>query len=151
MGGRPGRAASASQLRTVPQPPGPMTTLADTHATSSAGITACVGGCVAAVGMWQTGLVAALPAAAGLTALAASDLVSRRFSLTVLRLASVLVIAGLVFDAIRDAAWDRMVGAGAITGLVALTNGDPLDEYTRARLRRRTARHVRGRCTSVAL
>ena len=76
-----------------------MKTVAGTHTLRTAGMTGCVGGCLAAVGLWQTGLIAAVPAATGLTALAASDLGTRRFSLAILRVASALVIVGLLLDA----------------------------------------------------
>lgn len=117
-GGGPGGATSTARLRTDPELPGPMKTVADTHTLRTVGMTGCVGGCVAAVGLWQTGLIAAVPAATGLTALAASDLASRRFSLTSLRAASALVIVGLLLDAARGSAWDRLAIAAAVTGLI---------------------------------
>ncbi|MGH9242934.1 MAG: hypothetical protein ACRD29_01170 [Acidimicrobiales bacterium] len=83
-------------------------------------MTGFVGGCLAAVGLWQTGLIAAVPAATGLTALAASDLGTRRFSLAILRVASALVIVGLLVDAARDSAWDRLAIAAAVTGLTGV-------------------------------
>ena len=83
-------------------------------------MTGCVSGCVAAVGLWQTGLIAAIPAATGLTALATSDLAAKRFSLTLLRAASALVIVGLLLDAARGSAWDRLAIAVAITGLTGV-------------------------------
>lgn len=96
-----------------------MNTFARTHAPKTAGLTGCLGGCVAALGFWRTGLIAAVPAATGLTALAASDLATHRFSLKTLRLATALVVAGLVIDAMRSSAWDRLVATVAVTGLVA--------------------------------
>lgn len=83
-------------------------------------MTGCLGGCVAAVGLWQTGLIAAVPAATGLTALAISDLAAKRFSLTLLRAASALVIVGLLLDAARASAWNRLAIAVAITGLTGV-------------------------------
>lgn len=97
-----------------------MTTVVGTHKLRMAGMTGCVGGCVAAVGLWQTGLIAAVPAATGLTALAASDLATRRFSLAALRVASALVVAGLLLDTVRDSAWERLAIAAAVSGLVAV-------------------------------
>ena len=97
-----------------------MNSLAGTHTLKAAGVTRCVGGCVAAFGFWQTGLIAAVPAAMGLTALAASDLTTHRFSLKTLRLATALVVAGFVVDAMRASAWDRLVATVAVAGLVAL-------------------------------
>lgn len=97
-----------------------MSSLAGTHALKTAGLTGCVGACTAALGFWQTGLIAAVPAATGLTALAASDLTTHRFSLKTLRLATALVVTGLVIDAMRASAWDRLVPTVAVAGLVAL-------------------------------
>lgn len=97
-----------------------MKTVAGPHTLRTAGITGSVGGCVAAVGLWQTGLIAAVPAATGLTALAASDLATRRFSLAALRVASALVVAGLLLDTARDSAWDRLAITAAISGLAAV-------------------------------
>jgi hypothetical protein len=71
-------------------------------------------------GLWRTGLIAAIPAAWGLTALAASDLTSHRFSLKTLRRVTALVVAGLLVDAVRSSAWDRLVVTAAIACLVAL-------------------------------
>ena len=96
-----------------------MSSVAGARTQKTAGLTGCLGGCMAALGLWQTGLIAAVPAATGLTALAASDLATHRFSLKTLRLASALVVAGLVIDAMRASAWDRLVATVAVTGLVA--------------------------------
>lgn len=117
-GGGPGTASSTTRQRKEPEPLGLMRTAADTQTLRTAGI-GCVGGCAAAIGMWQTGLIAAVPAATGLTALAASDLVTRRFSLAVLRCASVLVLAALLLDTARDAEWHRLMIAVAVSGFVA--------------------------------
>lgn len=84
-----------------------------------AGLTGCVGGSLAALGYLHTGSVAAVPAATGLAALAASDLTSHRFSLRTLRLAAGLVAAGLLIDSSRAAAWDRLAVAAAVTLLIA--------------------------------
>lgn len=84
-----------------------------------AGLTGCVGGSLAALGYLHTGMVASVPAATGLAALAASDLTSRRFSLRTLRVASVFVAVGLLVDSRRAAAWDRLAVAAAVTALVA--------------------------------
>lgn len=97
-----------------------MSSLAGTHTLKTVGLTGCVGGCAAAIGFWQTGLVATVPAATGLAALAASDLTSHRFSLKTLRLATALVVAGLIVDAMRSSGWDRLVATAAMAGLVAL-------------------------------
>lgn len=75
---------------------------------------------MAALGLWQTGLIAAVPAATGLTALATTDLATHRFSLKTLRSATALAVAGLVVDAMRSSAWDQLVEAVAATGLVGL-------------------------------
>jgi leader peptidase (prepilin peptidase)/N-methyltransferase len=85
-----------------------------------AGLTGCVGGSLAALGYLHTGMVAAVPAATGLAALAASDLTSHRFSLRTLRAASALVAAGLLVDTSRAAAWDRLAVAAALTVLIAV-------------------------------
>lgn len=119
-GGGPGRATSTALVRTDPELPGPMKTVAGTHTLRTVGMTGCVGGCAAAVALWQTGLIAAVPAATGLTALAASDLATRRFSLTILRVASALVAGGLVLDSASDSAWDQLAIAAAASGIVAI-------------------------------
>lgn len=75
---------------------------------------------MAALGFWQAGLIAAVPAATGLTVLAASDLTTHRFSLKTLRLATALVAGGLVVDTRRSSAWERLVAGVAVAGLVAL-------------------------------
>lgn len=84
-----------------------------------AGLTGCVGGSLAALGYLHTGMVAAVPAATGLAALAASDLTTHRFSLRTLHVASVLVAVGLLVDSSRTAAWDRLAVAAAVTVLIA--------------------------------
>lgn len=116
----PRRRTSRTDVRTVPGLPGSMSSLAGTHTLKTVGLTGCVGGCAAAIGFWQTGLVATVPAATGLAALAASDLTSHRFSLKTLRLATALVVAGLIVDAMRSSGWDRLVATAAMAGLVAL-------------------------------
>lgn len=85
------------------------------HSLLRAGVTGCVGGGTAALGYAHTGLIAAVPAATGLAALAASDLETRRFSLRTLRLSSVLVGLGLVLDSGRAEAWDRLFVVGVVT------------------------------------
>lgn len=97
-----------------------MISLAGKHTLKAAGLTGCIGGCVAALGFWQTGLVATVPAATGLTALAASDLTTHRFSLKTLRLSTALVLVGLVVDTVRASAWDRLVATVTVAGIVAL-------------------------------
>jgi hypothetical protein len=97
-----------------------MSTLAATHRRMTAGLTGCVGACVAVIGFSQTDTMAAVPAAAGLSALAASDLTTHRFSLRTLRLATALVAVGFIADAERGAAWGRLAGALLIAGAVAL-------------------------------
>lgn len=116
----PSRGTSPAHARTVPGLPGSMNSLAGTHTLKAAGLTGCMGGCVAALGFWQTGLIAAVPAATGLTALAASDLTTHRFSLKTLRMATALVVASLVIDTMRSSAWDRLAATLAVTGLIAL-------------------------------
>lgn len=93
---------------------------AGVHSLRRAGLTAGVGGSMAALGYAHTGLIAALPAATGLAALAASDLATRRFSLRTLRTSAVLVGVSLVLDSGRTQAWDRLLAAVVVTGLVGL-------------------------------
>jgi len=90
------------------------------HSLRTSGLTGCVGGSVAALGYLQTGLIAAVPAATGLAALAASDLTTRRFSLRTLKVASVLVGVGLLLDSGRASDWDRLVVAFGVTALAAV-------------------------------
>lgn len=105
----------------IPGLPGSMNSLAGTHTLKAAGLTGCVGGCAAALGFWQTGLIATVPAATGLTVLAASDLTTHRFSLKTLRLATAFVVAGLVVDSMRASDWDRLIATAAVAGVVAAT------------------------------
>jgi hypothetical protein len=100
--------------------PGAMSVSAGVHSLRRVGLTGCLGGSMAALGYAHTGLVAALPAATGLVALAASDLATRRFSLRTLRTSAVLVGVGLVLDSGRTQAWDRLLAAVVVTGLVGL-------------------------------
>lgn len=93
---------------------------AGVHSLRRAGLTGCLGGSMAALGYAHSGLIAAVPAATGLAALAASDLATRRFSLRTLRVSSVLVGTGLVLDSGRAGAWDRLVAAVVVTALVGL-------------------------------
>lgn len=93
---------------------------AGVHSLRRAGLAGCVGGSMAALGYVHTGLIAALPAATGLVALAASDLATRRFSLRTLRTSAVLVGVGLVLDSGRTQAWERLLAAVVVTGLVGL-------------------------------
>ena len=100
--------------------PGAMSTSAGVHSLRWVGFTGCLGGSVAAFGYVHTGLIAALPAATGLAAVAASDLATRRFSLRTLQVSSVLVGIGLVLDSRRGAAWDRLLVAGVVTALIGI-------------------------------
>jgi hypothetical protein len=97
-----------------------MSTVAATHKRMTAGLTGCVGACVAVIGFSQTDTMAAVPAAAGLSVLAASDLTTHRFSLRTLRLATALVAVGFIVDAVRGAAWGRLAEALLVAGVVAL-------------------------------
>lgn len=93
---------------------------AGVHSLRRAGLTGLLGGGTAALGFAHTGLIAAVPAATGLAALAASDLTTHRFSLRTLRLSSVLVGAALVVDSGRAEAWNRLLVAGFVTALVGV-------------------------------
>ena len=115
------RGTTAAHECASPGLPGSMISLAGTHTLKAAGLTGCVGGCVAALGFWQTGLVATVPAATGLTVLAASDLTTHRFSLKTLRLATAVVVAGLVVDSMRASDWDRLIATAVVAGVVATT------------------------------
>jgi len=97
---------------------GAMSTSAAVHSLRWAGLTGCLGGSMAAFGYVHTGLIAAVPAATGLAAIATSDLATRRFSLRTLRVSSVLVGIGLALDSGRDAAWDRLLVGGVVTALI---------------------------------
>lgn len=74
---------------------------------------------MAALGYLHTGLIATVPAATGLAALAASDITTRRFSLRTLGVASVLVSVGLLLDSGRASDWDRLIVAFVVTALAA--------------------------------
>jgi len=115
-GAGPGRAADSRRL--ISGLPGGVSVGAGGHSLRYAGLTGCVGGSTAALGYAQTGLIAAVPAAAGLAALAASDLATRRFSLRTLRLSAVLVGVSIVLDSRRAEAWDRLFVAVFVTVLV---------------------------------
>ena len=80
-----------------------------------------LGGCIAVVGLWQTGMIAALPGAIGLTALAVSDAATRRFSVRTFRVAGALVVVGLLLDTARASAWDRLAVGIALVSAVTLT------------------------------
>ncbi len=71
---------------------------------------------MAALAYTHTGMIAAVPAATGLAALAASDVATHHFSLRTLRVSSVLVGIGLVVDSGRAEAWDQLLVAGVIHG-----------------------------------
>lgn len=118
LGARPARAEHRASIRAHLEQPRAMTVGAG-GLSLKAGLTGCVGGSLAALGYLHTGMVAAVPAATGLAALAASDLTSRRFSLRTLRVASILVAVGLLIDSSRAAAWDRLAVAAAVTLLIA--------------------------------
>lgn len=72
----------------------------------------------AALGLWATGLVAAVPAGVGLTMVAADDLSSHRFSTRTLAGASLLVALALLVDAAVRGSWDRLAAALAGTAIV---------------------------------
>lgn len=91
---------------------------AGVHSLRRVGLTGLLGGSTAALAYAHTGLIAAVPAATGLAALAASDLTTHRFSIRTLRLSSVVVGAALVIDSGRAEAWDRLAVAGIVTSLV---------------------------------
>lgn len=90
------------------------------HSLRWAGLAGCLGGSMGALAYANTGLIAAVPAATGLAALAASDLATRRFSLRTLRGSSLLVGAALMLDSRRTQAWDRLLVAGVVTALIGL-------------------------------
>lgn len=114
------RGTAAAHECAIPGLPGSMNSVAGTHTLKAAGLTGCVGGCLAALGFWQTGLIATVPAATGLTVLAASDLRTHRFSLKTLRLATAFVAAGLVVDSMRSSDWGRLLATGVVAGVVAV-------------------------------
>ena len=99
-----------------------MIVAADTQTSSStrAGI---VGGCVAVVIVWRTGLVSALPAAVGLTMLAASDWATRRVPRQIVVATAVAMLALAVLDAVRLNALDRLAIATVLAVVVGLTAG----------------------------
>lgn len=103
---------------------------AGVHSLRRAGLTGCVGGSMAALGYAHTGLIAALPAATGLAALAASDLATRRLSLRTLRTSAVLVGVGLVLDSGRTQAWDRLLAAPDAPARASTRKVTPTSEAT---------------------
>ena len=118
---RASRRTTAAHECAIPGLPGSMNSVAGAHTLKAAGLTGCVGGCLAALAFWQTGLIATVPAATGLTVLAASDLRTHRFSLKTLRLATAFVAASLVVDSMRSSDWDRLLATVAVAGVVAAT------------------------------
>lgn len=115
------RATTAAHESPIPGSSETVNSPAGTRTLKATGLTGCVGGCLAALGFWQTGLVATLPAATGLTFLAASDLATHRFSLRTLRLSTALVVVGLGVDSVRSSDWDRLIATAATAGVVAVT------------------------------
>ena len=81
---------------------------------------AAIGLAAAAVGLWQTGSAAAVPAGVGLTALAASDFRSHRFSLRTLGISAALVSTALVAETLRQSTLERLVAEIVLVSLVAL-------------------------------
>ena len=70
---------------------------------------------LAALGWAATGVIAAAPAATGLTLVAASDLTTHRFSVRTLGLVSVTVAAALIADAVVSHSWHHLVVAAVGT------------------------------------
>lgn len=118
-GDRPPRACTRKPVPRVVGARGAVAVSAGGHSLRTSGLTGCIGGSVAALGYLHTGLIAAVPAATGLTALAASDITTRRFSLRTLGVASVLVSVGLLLDSGRASDWDRLLVAFVVTALAA--------------------------------
>lgn len=74
---------------------------------------------VAIAGLLATGLLAAVPAGAGLVVASASDLTTHRFSTQRLGIAGNLVAAALILDTAVDGTWARLAFAMAATAGVA--------------------------------
>ena len=78
---------------------------------------------VAIAGWLATGLIAAVPAGAGLVAAAATDLATHRFSTSALGVAAALVALALTIDAAAHGTWSRLglAAAGTVVAAVLLT------------------------------
>jgi hypothetical protein len=77
-----------------------------------------------AIAAWlATGLLAAVPAGAGLVAVAATDLTTHRFSTRTLGIVGVLVALALTVDAAAGGTWSRLVltTAGSVVTAALLT------------------------------
>lgn len=98
-----------------------MRSLVGTRPLKAVGLTRGVGLCAAVLAYWETGLIASVPAAVGLTVLATSDLTTHRFSLKTLGRAAALVVAGLVVDTARSSAWNRLVATVVVACIVGLS------------------------------
>ena len=73
----------------------------------------------AALGWLATGLLAAIPAGAGLGVVAVSDLATHRFSIRTLGVASALVAPALIVDAAISGSWHHLAAAGGGTAAVS--------------------------------
>lgn len=96
-----------------------MSPVAGTHMLRTARATGCLGGCVAAVGLFTTGSLAAVPAGVALTFLASSDLTTRRFSLRLLILASIVVCSFIAGEAIANSAGHQLLNGLLTMSLLA--------------------------------
>jgi len=79
-----------------------------------------IAGCTATIGWPATGLLAAIPAGAGLAALAGSDLTTHRFSLSALRASSALVGLALVADSALNRSWEQLLVAAIGVALISI-------------------------------
>jgi hypothetical protein len=88
------------------------------------GVIGAIATCVAIIGWLATDLVAAVPAGACLTVVAATDLSTRRFSIRTLGIASLLVALALGANAAAEGSLTRLTvvlsGTAAVGGLLGL-------------------------------
>ena len=86
------------------------------------GIAGLLGCAVAVLADWHSGIAAAVPAALGLTALAATDMASRRLPSRIVLLTFLATVAVAAWDAGRTGKWFGFVQAGAVVGAVTIVS-----------------------------
>lgn len=84
------------------------------------GIAGLLGCAVAVLAVWHSGIAAAVPAAFGLTALAVTDLASRRLPSRIVLSTFLATLAVAAWDAGRTGKWFGFIQAWAVVGAVTI-------------------------------